>query len=1275
MSHQQYRRFARHIREHGEEGENDGATTGYAFDGAANADDSNSDLMVPNVTPRDVDDVFATFSACKNHHDFFQSMNRLWCVSVARSDVVAANVHLTNFQPVLRFLSAAPKSGIDRVLFTSIISWMSVLGSVASLPRELLDCVAGMVPTHFIPMMAPAASPNSHVTPQQISLGSVATPSASSSWQQQQQQQLRGASTSSSSIGGLVNSHLLPSSPNQGGGGGINISHSNSSQGQQHHITPPSTVPPPVALASSTRGTPDVSIQLVSFMIFLEHTCTADLMITWLRGGLLSFLDGIIRTASGVKSILVDSPSTVDGALSDEAYLNCALESSRSELVTLAASACKLLSAVMNNFADLLLCEFPREISSAVELFVPQLLKIVLHNPTLSAAEENTPGSILHHVHRCHRALRSTSIGECAAVSLDACLALLAPGELEINKLRDMMLLVPALTRATKNSVVPHIRACVYRVLIRLCGVPSHLVLMVREMPSILSTAVKCILEVNSAAPQWVSAAAAEWLVRVIAVAALDSSTEGSFDLSQTALTVRLLHLVSSLPIGCTSAAMLALCTAMYEQQERLRGATSNSSRGSAQQEPSSVPATLVLEPYGRKSMQHWSHILLTSANANRSLVKVCEAIEPTRCSTRDVFARALAVYEDVAAQFCHTASAAHGVRYLVEAEPSRRAGLGDVMLYEFASAALNAPSPAALSEMVRVRFGEACPFATSVLVKAHEYMIQAVAAVLCSWVSASSSRADHSNHLLEPLPSHLLTAMIELMRDTTVNSSTRLHLTKIVNSTHSAPHQTAIRKSFSHLSGEMFEASLSLRGDAPALLAMRCRLLAEHSGASNAAMSTGWLHDDVVVPLEKLSAVVAAAHHNPATKQAITSVKETDVVNSLLSSMSSFFSNPGCAAIPAEYTERLSLSWLRLLRAEGTPTQQTALRCIPFLAQSPAGRLTALHEAVKSGDVHARSCLGFAMHWALPFTLPPSVLRASGPTRRPPRKLQKASEVHLHSQVIKKKPVYAKSVGGAPPLSGMDGIAAMISLETDPCARCLMKVRSYEVVEDTIVVADVQHGAPSVLDYKILAAASFCADVQVAIARSSELMTAVLATAEDRPTQDVGVFALLILRNLCFSANLKIQMCQDSRVLFALRNALLCQSSAAAPINPRHLGDPAASPTIALEVCSEVMLRQELAARALWSLTHNNERGKAYVRGALQQQSSSSPLSALPQQQYLASSSSNKHHTATTALRIPSHYSVGPQASDHLEMMDEVIKMLTSQEVIKPAATIAAGN
>lgn len=1204
LSLQQSRRFQRHLlnaphdsgasQQPQQVGE---PTSGYAFANQSADDETGNER--PQFPPSVVEDVFSEFGKCKNHSDFFVAMNHLWCLTVARRDIVADTVHATTFQPVIRFLSAAPKSGVDRVLFASILSWVTVMGSVESLRRELLESIAAMVPTHFMPMFS-GMKPTTGCDESQTRGGAAGHPTSTMSSSSTPFNQSGAASA-----GGLVRSFIHPQS--------ANISEHQSD----------------LAAAPPARGA-DIRIHIMSFMIFLEHTCTATMMQAWLRGGLLSFIDSVVRMASSVRSILVDAPSTVDGALSDEAYLGCALESSRSELVTLAASACKLLCAVMVNFSDLLLAEFPRESSSAVELLVPQLLKIVLNNPTLSSAQENKPGSILHHVHRCHRALRSTPIGECAAVALDACLALLSPGELEMNKLREIMLLVPALIRATKNSVVPHIRALVYRVLIRLCGAPSHLVLMVREMPSIMSTAVKCVLDVNPQEPQWESAAAAEWLVRVIAVAALDSSVETSFDVSQTALTVRLLHIVSSLPIGCTSAAMLALCTAMYEQFERIHASGTAQAAGQ-------VPLTLVLEPYGSKSLHHWSQLLLCSANANRALTKVCQSMQPTRCSTRDVFSRALAVYEDVAAQFCHAASASHGIRYLIEAVSSRREGLGDTMVFEFVSAALATPSPDALSEMTRVRFGDACPAATSVVTKAYDYMIQSVSALLSVWVAPPPGDGTCSVHLLEPLPQHLLLALVALMKDPSVASSTRLHLTKIVNSTHTVPNQPAIRQSFDGVAADLFEASLTLQGDAPALVAMRCRLLAEHKGASASAMSTGWLHHHVVEPLHKFGQIISSASKaNDSGSSG--SVKEIDIVGNLLSYMASFLSNSECVAIPAEYTDSLASSWLRLLRVERT--HATALRCLPFVIRSSSGRSVALSEPHKAGEVFSRSCLGFALHWALPLTAPPNVLRATTTTARASRRSKvRSSEVHLHAQV-------------------MNGLAAAMTLDTDPCARCLMKVRSFEVLEDNVIIADAQHVAPSVLDMKVLAAASLCTDVQAAIARSSELMTAVLATAEERPTQEVGVLALMVIRNLCFAASLKIQMCQDSRVLFLLRNALLCLGTSAGHMHARHVGGDHQSPS-ALDICTEVMQRQELAARALWSLTHNNERGKAYVRGVLQAQSA---YGGFP----LSVNNNNNKSGSGASLCIPQHYAVGPHAAEYHARMEEALKMLTSQEVIK---------
>ena len=117
---------------------------------------------------------------------------------------------------------------------------------------------------------------------------------------------------------------------------------------------------------------------------------------------------------------------------------------------------------------------------------------------------------------------------------------------------------------------------------------------------------------------------------------------------------------------------------------------------------------------------------------------------------------------------------------------------------------------------------------------------------------------------------------------------------------------------------------------------------------------------------------------------------------------------------------------------------------------------------------------------------------------------------------------------------------------------------------------------------------------------------------------------ALLVLRNMCFYAPAKIQLCQDTRIMLLLKSCLSCDAASASVVaggsaphhsssasSPLPLGrsvtaaggggvssgaGPAALPV--LELCR----RQQLAASALAALAHGSQRAKSYVRGLLVQ-------------------------------------------------------------------------
>jgi hypothetical protein len=265
------------------------------------------------------------------------------------------------------------------------------------------------------------------------------------------------------------------------------------------------------------------------------------------------------------------------------------------------------------------------------------------------------------------------------------------------------------------------------------------------------------------------------------------------------------------------------------------------------------------------------------------------------------------------------------------------------------------------------------------------------------------------------------------------------------------------------------------------------------------------------------------------------------------------------------------------------------------------------IHEATSKGDPCRRSVFSLAIHLAVFLNNPETSPAAIASGRR--------SASLLLVQRFQSPEVQ----------TALDCCSLAVGKGGEQFAHCAVKMRVVEGLEAALMTFDQLRLAQPVSLFRFLTNLSFYPELQLLLARRSSMLEIILdhsGTADER-----GVLALLIVRNLCAHSAVKAQMCQDHRVLFTLRSALLAQGSVpqshitggptspslwkatsfsaigSSKVEPAPCGDfdgrllsiVPAQPTL------EILQRQECAVRALWLLAWNNQRGKAYVRGLLQ--------------------------------------------------------------------------
>ncbi|KAG5473121.1 hypothetical protein CUR178_03039 [Leishmania enriettii] len=509
-------------------------------------------------------------AASRSHDAFFDAFDWLWCLTVADAPVVGAALTPELLRRGLgRYLTAAPRTRRDRVLFTLLLLWIGHLNSLCALREETHRCVLEVAASALLPMLcaelaedSDRASPqqarkrcgnqgNSSLTVSAITPTTTNTAVATSATMVSTQAAMNplgyGDLGADATVSGLS---FHPSSPRRGEG---------YSGGSYPSVSGSALLPYAAARKAQEAAVllrPSIGVILLSFLLNIHSGAAGHTArVSALQSGVLEVAQMAIRRAQGCRSALFDTPVNIDGALSDEVYLDHALRSVRTDATAVAVLGCRLVAAVLGD--ELRWGAAARDISAgkpataavaggttqstgnetaasdqaqlalSVQALIPLLVEVAVSNPDVTATRESGAASPVHHVPLNLRCSRYTSLGECALVALDACLQyharagyLRSRGDVPMDvsgfSIEDLVRALPNLTSVSQCSVHPPVRAVPYRFLLYVSRRLEEVLLVLRHMPSLAGAAVSCVLDYGPRAAQWEAAAAAEWLTVLV---------------------------------------------------------------------------------------------------------------------------------------------------------------------------------------------------------------------------------------------------------------------------------------------------------------------------------------------------------------------------------------------------------------------------------------------------------------------------------------------------------------------------------------------------------------------------------------------------------------------------------------------------------------------------------------------------------------------------------------------------------------------------------------
>ena len=1108
------------------------------------------------ITAQMIAGSFEKIINAQKHLDVFIAFDELWCCLTVDADTTCSlltNEQLATLDP---YVSIEPTTADDTALFFKVLSWF---GALLSSVAHVSDTVAAFCSSHVVRGLVTILAAHLAHNPVQDSTRST-------------------ASTSSfpSSILSSSTSHPM---------------HLYSASGMIHRDT--------------IVAKPTTALSILAFLQTIHSAVpfSTDDLLLWLKS-ILPLLGQCIQLCTEISSKLIDAPSEIDGTLPDELYLMCALQQSRDHSPAVGCLAGRFLAEILNAHRHLFVEHLHVETTSLCQALIPCCVQIVCNNPTMMVQDPSNdkPLSVIHQGPTCPRSTRPCCLGESTSAALDAMMAYCRSADVTVLDAHSLARFVDALDRITRKSVAPQLRTTVPRLLIHGTSHFSHFLAINGEVPGLTFAMAEKLMSIRAntkevTASQWDISAAALWLSQVVILCMSEPKVD-CIDIIHAGLPQQLLQIATMTPISYGAAALLHLLNTIAEAQHRQQ--TMAGSQGGNQNKQSYQlvhfdGSTSVLVPQGKTSIANWIYMLSEQLTSLRAM-----AIDDFKAAgpASDRKFRALSAAEELKAKLWYVANLFRAVATLCGSEYCDY--FPQESLVNTVAALFKLPLP---SEML------------SRIAKAHVVSVHNTSELLILHSSAISSASQllldffDSRHakLFHELPLEFFEGASRIMAATELRMESRLSVVRVLNQLLRLAAHKSIRHSFENVSKLLFSSAAKLPLQHESTVCLISKLVNCFRDANHAAAQDG-LVTNIVERLKIIAAsILVSKSLTPAESH------EYAASMSLITSYVAYFN-----AYPLSKNDAQNLAAFFGVFLSSPLTRFHCLNALKYIVLSEEGRSLLLLDSYnnhahhhsksdprnKENDHH--SMIGGRNNFSIMSSSRASYNKLNTDSTTSLKGHNNCFSMLVHL-------TFFGAVTAEEASLGSDAIGIACSRGGDAFALPLVRLRVLDCVTAMLIEFDRKRLPPPVAPFRLLASVSTCTDIQLIIARDSNLMNLLIDAAVGESTRfgrDLDpasrTLALMTLRSLAFHSSLKNNLSLDRRYTQLLIDVFWQREQQQQPSwssTNKSIHEVKSAPGSRSDSSHDIIqpfLRRELAGTALWALAHHNQRSKGYLKGAM---------------------------------------------------------------------------
>eukprot|EP00796_Vickermania_ingenoplastis_P005875 gene5875-4195_t len=445
-------------------------------------------------------------------------------------------------------------------------------------------------------------------------------------------------------------------------------------------------------------------------------------------------------------------------------------------------------------------------------------------------------------------------------------------------------------------------------------------------------------------------------------------------------------------------------------------------------------------------------------------------------------------------------------------------------------------------------------------------------------------------------LPPSFLPNVARVMGHTSLAQRTRCHFPRLLvpmirccarpsgaAADSSGPFAPQLRGELEAHSRDLFAATTTLKGNFSGVQGLQCRLLRAFGPACAAAVELGW----ATRAAQQLEADVAELPRRRSTAEnraAAAAAAEERMQSYLvqLSLLTNMTANPSCPGLPGPTVQRFAASLCEGLRLDATRTP--TMRAVTAMASSSEGRRVLLWEICSGGDAISRTAFGRVLAVALDLRVNwggGGASRGRGTARSQEQQVAQLAHTLMGYQigtvactaVTAEDPLAATFVGMMVKFKGLDVLCdrleawdrkkpSPITAAQDETADLGMLHPALQWLAVMSATAEVQR-----IIYQHSLTVSILVEMAGGVRRWREAATGPSHLSSPFPSGEkrveatahtISTLALIVLRHMCYLPRLKTSICQDARVMFTFKAALLAMESVAPLVLRCDAGDGA---------------------------------------------------------------------------------------------------------------------